>query len=315
MSGPCFPIPGESHLNTGYKQRRVVLSLCAFAFFLDHAPTAQAQDECTNDCRDDFHATFHVGTVIDTFAGSQVQKFVNPDASGGIQWRGSAGADFEYRAWAPNKDNKHPHFPNSMWLYGESDYGARSGQFNCTQNSAFSNCKNVPTPPANGEEFFFIVRNAATLEGFGGFRWEFLTLRPADKKTSANLYLKAQGGFISVSLPTTTSATTTPTSNPGNFAQSHHLGIGGVITNGYFQDSYFEIGHGRNDLFRPSTRDRWKIDSFLTFPVKRAVNFYIQLFVDSDLNNASDSVQTYFGFDLDLEDVKGWFLPKDKKQP
>jgi hypothetical protein len=274
------------------------------------SPVQVIEPKCTNDCREDLQATFHVGTVLDTFAGSEVQKFVNPEASGGIQWRGSAGVDFGYRAWS----NEEKRFANSMWLYGESDYGARSGQFNCAKNSTFLNCQNLPTPPPTGEEFFFIVRNAATLEGFGGLRWEFLALRPGEKTTSVNLYVKAQAGFITVSLPTTTSATASPSPNSGNFAQSHHFAVGGVVTNGYFRDSYFEVGHGRNDLFRPNSRDRWKIDSFLTFPVKRAVNFYIQLFVDSDLGNASHSVQTYFGFDLNLKDIRGWFLPKDKSE-
>jgi hypothetical protein len=95
----------------------------------------------------------------------------------------------------------------------------------------------------------------------------------------------------------------------------HHIGLGGIITNGYFQGSYFELGHGRTDLFKPNSHGRWKVDSFLTFPVKRAINFYIQLFVDSDLGNASDSVQTYFGFDLNLRDIPGWFQTKDKNQP
>jgi len=279
------------------------------------APLQVIEPECTSDCRKDLEATFHVGAVLDTFAGSQVQKFVNPEASGGIQWRGSAGADFEYRAWGNLKKKQKSYFANSMWVYGESDYGARSAQFDCTKNTTFLNCQTVPVPPATGEEFFFIVRNASTLEGFGGLRWEFLALRPGEKKLSVNIYANAQAGFLTISLPTTTSTTTSATSNPTNFAQMHHIGLGGIITNGYFQGSYFELGHGRTDLFRPNSHDRWKFDSFLTFPVKRAINFYIQLFVDSDLGNASDSVQTYFGFDLNLKDIPGWFQIKDKNQP
>jgi hypothetical protein len=279
------------------------------------APILVIEPECTSDCRKDLEATFHAGTVLDTFAGSEVQKFVNPEASGGIQWRGSAGADFEYRAWGNRKKRQKSYFANSVWVYGESDYGARSAQFDCKKNTTFLNCQTVPAPPATGEEFFFIVRNAATLEAFGGLRWEFLALRPAEKKLSVNIYAKAQAGFLTISLPTTASSTTSSTSNPGNFAQMHHIGLGGIITNGYFQGSYFELGHGRTDLFKPNSHGRWKVDSFLTFPVKRAINFYIQLFVDSDLGNASDSVQTYFGFDLNLRDIPGWFQTKDKNQP
>ena len=277
------------------------------------APIQVVKAECTNDCRGHFEATFHVGTVMDTFAGSEVQKFVNPDASGGIQWRGTAGADFEYRIWGQRQGKKTPRFTNSMWIYGESEYGARSAQFDCAKNPDFQNCQSVPSPRASGNEFFFIVRNAATLEGFAGLRWEFWTLKPNAKTASANLYLKTQAGFLTVSLPSTPSGIALPTSSPGNFIQMHHVGIGGVITNGYFQDTYFELGHGRTDLFRPNSRDRWKVDSHLTFPVTRGINFYIQLLVDADLGNGSDSVQTYFGFDFNLRNIRGWFQGKDKK--
>lgn len=278
------------------------------------SPIEVAEAECTNDCRGDFEATFYIGTVMDTFAGSQVQKFVNPDASGGIQWRGTAGTDFSYRLWGKHRPDESRRFANNLWLYGETVYGARSAQFDCAKNPTFLNCQDTPTSPPPPNEFFFILRNAATLEGFAGFQWEFLSLRPSGKSVSANLYVKSQAGFLTVSLPSSNSTSTTPSTTPSNFAQVHHIAVGGVITNGEFQDSYFEIGHGRTDLFGPSSRRRWKVDSFLTFPVDAGINFYIQLFADTDFGNASDSVQTYFGFDFDLKNVRGWFRAKSKKQ-
>ena len=133
-----------------------------------------------------------------------------------------------------------------------------------------------------------------------GMRWEFLALNDVGSSggTPANLYLKAQAGFLKVS------------GQPDGALALHHIALGAMATKGIWQDSYLEAGWGRSDLFQVSRRRRVKIDGYLSRQIapttlKEAVSFFAQINVDTDLGHAADAIQSYVGFSFDLGKLFG----------
>jgi hypothetical protein len=225
-----------------------------------------------------------VGSSIDSFAAGDLRKYINPDDSGTLSEQLVAGFDFDYRLTASSK--------RSLWLYGETVHGARSGEVDCSKdaNASQDACKiaslDVPSPQAP----LAIFRKATTLEGFIGLRGEIAELG-ADGARSA-LYIKGQLGFLSVA------------GKGGDLVDMHHVGLGLRLKEGPFTNSYFEVGYGRNDLFAKNT-GRTKVDAFLTFgraSNPRAKPFF-QMCIDSDLAPGPDNIQTFFGLDLDVMEL------------
>ncbi len=253
-------------------------------------------EETEADCRDDFEASAYVGAAIDTFASEQTRRYLNPaDTAAGTKERAVVGFDFAYRL-LDKPFGESTKWPNQLWVYGETVHGSRSSDIDCKEHAAFPTCKaaiDAALPGRAADEFLFVFRNASSLEGFMGFRWEFLSLNPGSDDR-ANLYLKAQAGFLTAS------------GVPDSAVAVHHIGLGAIATRGFFQDSYLEIGHGRTDLFADRSRRRWKIDGFLTWPLckifssLKGVNVFSQITVDTDLGPGSDSIQSYIGLDFDL---------------
>jgi hypothetical protein len=128
-----------------------------------------------------------------------------------------------------------------------------------------------------------------------GIRLEFLTLQPGTS-APANLYLKAQAGFVTVS-------------GADSLKDVHHLGVGAIVTKNRFQDSYLEVGWGRTDLFMSKPRGRWKIDGYLSWKLPKVsgkdtgVSFFAQMLVDTDLGYGADSVQSFIGFNYSLNNL------------
>jgi len=153
-----------------------------------------------------------------------------------------------------------------------------------------------------------LIRNATSLEGYLGLRYELLTLRPGSGSPAA-LYVKAQAGFLSV---------------PGHddALDAHHAGLGIVATKGRFKDSYLEAGFGRNDVFLKHRQDRWLIDGLITWEIERrriseraGLWPFLQLTVDSDFGGGSDSIQSYLGLAFDLDRLFGASPTKRRPEP
>lgn len=252
--------------------------------------TLPADPVTRDDCRENFEASFYLGFGIDTFAANEFRQYANPNDAGGVSERGVGGIDFAYRLGRFGK-SKHV----QLWVFGETVHGVRSTDVDCSNpdNKDFFICKNTfGQPAAPADELLRIIRNATSLEGFGGARLEFLTLNIGDDH-AANVYLKGQAGFLKVA------------QRPGDAVDIHHVGLGAIVTKGHFQSSYLEVGLGRTDLFIDPDRaarkwNRKKIDGFLSAKIGGPVRFFAQLLVDSDFGPGSDSVQTYIGLEFDL---------------
>jgi hypothetical protein len=250
--------------------------------------------KCGPDDRGTFEASFYVGAAIDTFAGDETVNFLNFQDSGNLHARGVGGFDFAYRL-VGDKDRDQSARVHDLWVYGETVHGVRSADVPCQGQSAQTNqviCGNklVPSPTA-GQDLVFILRNATSLEGYAGLRWEFLGLQQ-QSDSPANLYLKAEAGFVDVA------------GQKGPAKPEHHLGFGAIATKGKFLDSYLEVGWGRSDIFQ-ANHDRWKVDGYLERKIAGGFSMFAQITVDTHLGHGSDAIQTYIGVNYDLKQLIG----------
>ena len=273
-----------------------LICLAAFVFVLCGARGARAQGE---DGRGDFEVGLFTGMAIDSFAAKELKNYINPDESGDVREQLIAGITFAYRLMKNEAGTKRP----QIWVYGETIHGARSGDVDCSDenNAQTETCQIARFENPGSAAALAIFREATSLEGFFGLQIEFLKLRADSDRATAMLYAKAQAGFL------------TTADNGGDIVDIHHIGGGLTMINGPFQGSYVEVGIGRNDLFQK----RWpraKIDAFLTVSPKvkmqnstvvsdSAVKPFLQIVIDPDLASGPDSIQTFFGIDVDLLEV------------
>ncbi len=264
------------------------------------------------DCREDAEVTGYIGVGIDTFASGATRQYLNPGAPNGKQERMVGGFDFAARLFPVKRMRKDPGeaqyrnygFANQLWIYGETVHGVRSTDIDCSKNTTFPTCQqagiNLPDRPL--EQILFTIRNASSLEAFFGLRYEFLTLNK-QSHYPINVYAKAQAGFLIVS------------GRPDDVVDSHHVGLGFILTKSRLSGSYLEVGYGRNDLFAQDSRHRWKIDGLFSVELFKGVDFFAQLTADTDVGPRSDSVQSYFGFDFNIiELIKDIAKAKSKNQ-
>lgn len=249
------------------------------------------------DCRDIVAATFYAGVGIDTFAAGELSRYLNPEESGKKGERFIAGFDFGYRLFGLPSKKTLPWEPQ-IWVYGETVHGVRSADFDCDENPNLEVCKPFDLTSA-GTRTLFILRNASSLEGFAGLRYEFLELQ-GKSPSAANAYFKTQYGFLTVS------------GNAGDVVDLHqYAALGAIVKKGKFMDSYLEVGFGRTDLFGFKSKDRWKVDAMLTWewevpgPGKIVVYPFAQITVDADFGGGSDSVQSYIGLAFDVDKLFG----------
>lgn len=169
--------------------------MAAIALFTLAWPDDSRAGEPWRDSRGTFEPGLYIGDSIDTFAASDLKRYLNPESASGVQHRFVGGFDFAYRlvdsAGIP-KLNDHGQF----WLYGETIHGVRSTAIDCGQNPANPLCTPL-TANAAGEKTLYILRNATSLEAFLGGRYEFKQVR-GETNAPVNLYLKAQAGFLTV---------------------------------------------------------------------------------------------------------------------
>jgi len=245
----------------------------------------QRGDTSVADERGGFEASAYVGYAIDTFAAGELRRYINPNDSGGVSERWVGGFDFAYRLFGNPTEQQ-------LWVYGETVHGVRSTDVDCKANQNLAVCKDLFDPVNAPDATLFILRNATSLEAFAGLRWEFKTVNKTSDKYAANLYLKAQLGFLTVA------------DGDEDIVDVHHVGFGAISTNGRYRGSYLEAGFGKTDLFKEHRNRRFKVDGYLSIELpgvlKDRFRPFAQMTVDSDFGKGADSIQSYFGLDFDL---------------
>ena len=265
-----------------------------------------------NDGRCTMEATAYIGLAIDTFAAGATRRYLNPGAAGGKEERAAGGLDFAYRlrGWRYPKDHKkYPgDYRQQTWVYGETVHGVRSTDIDCSENADFPTCAksftDIGQRPA--ENLLYILRNASSLEGYVGLRWEFLPLNNLAglDGTPANLYFKAEAGFLRVS------------GQPDSALAMHRIALGAIASKGIWQNSYLEAGWGRSDVFQVNRRRRLRVDGYLSRQIAPAVldgavSFFARINVDTDLGPGADSIQSYVGFNFNIGKLLGKPKPAD----
>jgi hypothetical protein len=239
--------------------------------------------------REDVEVSVFSGVSIDSFAARELQDYINKDASGDAREQLIAGFDFAYRIAGRKNSTR------QLWIYGETVHGVRSGDANCGGENADTEVCEVAEldreSPEDIENPLAIFRKATTFEAFMGLRAEFLTLRQDSASAAAKLYVKGQLGLLTVA------------GRGGDAVDIHHAALGLILTHGDLAGSYVEAGYGKNALFHvhPS---RYKIDGFLTYGKEDAtIKPFAQVVIDTDFGRGAESIQTYFGLDIDIARV------------
>jgi hypothetical protein len=258
------------------------------------SPTVEPEDE-----RDGVEASAYSGLSIDTFAAGELGRYLNPDQSSLLKERWIAGFDVAVRL------SRDPSRTPQLWLYLETVHGVRSTDVDCKANPELPVC----TPFAGeldslSQRTLFILRNATSLEGFVGARLELKTLRPGGRHT-LRAFVNAQAGFLSVA------------GGDGDALENVRLGIGLVAVRGRFAGSRLEAGIGRNQVFARNPNRRLVIDGLLSWRIegKDRVRPFAAITVDSDLGPGADAIQTYLGFDFDLDGLFGGGKATTPKTP
>ncbi|MCZ6759351.1 MAG: hypothetical protein O7D29_03110 [Gemmatimonadetes bacterium] len=238
------------------------------------------------DTTDNLGVSFFTGISIDAFAAGDLRDYLNPEESGDTRERIVGGFDFEYRLLGDSDDS------HRLWVFGETVHGVRSADVDCAANPDVPLCKGPFDPTDPSGRALAILRNATSLEGFLGLRWEFAKLQESTTNV-ARLYLKGQLGFLSIA------------ERGGDLVDVHHAAIGAVIDGGNYDGSYLEVGYGKTEYFQQNPGQRLKIDVLLSFVVPGLSSIgaqpFAQINVDSDLSDGADSIQSYFGLDFRID--------------
>lgn len=283
--------------------------------------TKEINDDCNKgddqqityvDCRGSIEGTLAIGTAVDTFQGDEALKYINPQASGDVRLRGFGGIEVAYRLFGDPKDkvmsDKNRLWdPQNLWIYTRVIHGARSSDALCAdqQNQQNPACiqKLVPPPSPTdvANQFYFMVRNATSLDGMIGLRWEFWRLQQ-HTHYPANVYLKAQAGFVSIA------------GTKGSVLDVHQITVGATVTRSAWQDSYLEFGYGRTDFFSIHKRRRAKFEAQAQYHIGATPLYFFTVGkMDTDIGTGSDAYQTYIGFKLDMKNITHWSDPADQK--
>jgi hypothetical protein len=229
---------------------------------------------------DSLEAGAYFGWAFDQFA---------PDSLGGYppntlterHNRVLFGVNFDYRMTGSDSGRL------QLWLSGETMHGVRSADIDCTAE------ENKPPEcnPAPGVSYArAVLANATSVEAYVAPRLVFAQLQK-DAATPTRLYATARFGFIALA-------------GAPRVYKNHHLGVGLMADDGPFAGSKVEFGWGMNELLSGRSWKRMKVDGIVTFPVPRTgetAHFFIQMFIDNDLNGSTpDSIQSFMGIDFDI---------------
>jgi len=238
-------------------------------------------------------ATFFVGEAIDTFSADELHRYLNPQEGSATKYRLVAGIDFEYRIGGLIDNHLPIENGTQIWLFGETVHGVRSGDVNCASQDKPPVCGNLFDPNGAPDRALYILRNASSLEAFTGVRVEFMDVQRGSADL-AKLYVKAQTGFLAVDGSGT------------DVVMNTLVAIGIAAVKGRLAGSYVEIGTGQTQLYYDHPTKRLKIDGHLTWPFGPSdspISGFAQMTVDAA--KGPDSIQTYFGIELDVTRLFG----------
>jgi len=248
------------------------------------APEAEPDDETP------FFASFFLGEVIDNFAPDKVGNYKAKDPDEALKAKGAFifGFDFNYRLRGRSDSRV------QFWIEGETMHGVRTADVDCAPEDPAQRppvCDDAPAEIADRARY--ILKNATSLEVWASPRVEFHTLQ-GGTDSPAKLYAALNLGFIALDDAPQTGV-----------YRSHHLGVGLAADGGSFDDSYLEVGWGKNELF---SRDwnRLKIAGLLSFSMDRLPiwrdtgRLFVEMTIDNSLSDGPDSIRTFFGVDIDL---------------
>jgi hypothetical protein len=271
-----------------------VLIIGSATAVLLHSSGCPAKAEDGIDTRGIFQATAYYGLAIDTFAASELRLYLNPEASSQVEEEDIAGFDFSYRLVGNPSECQKDENCRNLWVYGGTIHGIRSGEVDCEKNPDAPVCGDFDDVENAGERTLFILRNATSLEAYLGLRYEFATIK-SDTDSPGNFFLGAEYGFL------------TAEGQGSDVIDYWKVGAGLTTINGRMKGSRLEAGLGQNDLFLGENRDRYFIDGFLTWEwaYKEGenglkVNPFVEILIDADFGDGSDSVRTLIGFDFDV---------------
>lgn len=257
----------------------LAIGALAFAPAPLHARGASAED------RPAFDASFYFGLGIDSFAASDLNRYLNPEATNRKLERGVGGFDFEYRL--AGRSGR----AGQLWVYGETVHGVRSADLDLQSLDSLAAFR-LTGYADPGERTLFMLRNASSLEAFGGFRWEFRQISAADAEAVAAIYLYGQYGLLTLA------------GNGGDVLDLSRYGGGVRCIGGTLNGSRLEIGTGQSDFFFDHHQWRFKVNAELDWVNdlmrSRGMGMFTEIVIDSDCGPGSDSVQSYLGFDFDL---------------
>lgn len=260
-------------------RKRAGSTVCGLILALVQTAYSDNVTDFPGDERDNFSVSPYVGLGIDSFAAGSVNQYLNQDESGDVKERFTAGIEFEYRLLKSAAKN------SQWWIYGRTTHGVRSTDVDCRANPDNPLCTPFSTELMDpAERGLYILRNASSLEGIGGLRWEFATLN-ALEEGSARAYVNAQAGFVAVS------------DGPDDVAGVHHMALGAIITQGKYKGSFLEVGYGVNDLILENSDQRFKLNGRVVKKLgnKSRTGLFAHISVDVDGSDGSDSIQTYLG--------------------
>ena len=269
--------------------------------------TQPGTNQACGDQRNPFVAAAYLGEAVDNFAGDATLQYLNPQDANSNLLRSIAGINFQYRLLGDRTSKR------QLWIYGETDYGVRSADVDCkdpetVQLSVCSN--NLGSTPASTvlkgapDQFIAILRGASSLEAFFGLRYERALLQAATD-SPARVYVNVELGFLSVS------------GSGSDAVNLHHAGVGALAVNGMFQQSFLEVGLGKDDLFKQNRNHRLMVNGYLTVDPHYIPGFenivgagsrvrpFIQMTGSFDGGRGSDSVQTYFGLNFNIDYARG----------
>jgi len=183
---------------------------------------------------------FLLGEVVSNFSATARVEYVNPEveAEAGDLER-IAGIAFDYRLFGEEGDDWR------LYVVGEVIHSARILEQPCSEDDP--DCQEAATGDP-GTEFFKLVKDASTLEWYGGGRIE-----RAYNDGETGLYLKAIGGFIRAE------------GADDDVIDNHFVGLGvRSLEKNVWENSFAEVGWGRTDLFAEDSRkNRGKIRAHL----------------------------------------------------
>lgn len=255
----------------------------------DDPPVAAGTDA---DERPRIKANIFAGSSFDDFAAGELLQFLNEDDANDIRERFVGGFRINFRV---GKEG-HP-----WWVDIETSHGVRSASVNCKENPEIAVCKDIFDPATAGERVLFLIREASSLEGALRVRKEFKNWNVTNDPPNVAAYLVGHLGFLTVR------------NSGGDVVDNHHIGLGLALKQGDFKGSYVEIGHGKTDLFAERSDDRWKANATLRWSVAPEADsafkdlfwIFARITVDADFGAGSDSIQSYFGVEVNAKKITG----------